>query len=697
MNADSDFAAGRRIRRLRAGRISFVFGTITAVFNRGDLRTCHGMRMIQQRCHTPLEGDDRLPSDKGTCGDDGLHELITGFFRDARHGFFLCDASGRLSSVNKAFLEQTGLAGADFPGVDLADLLIEEHRERFRRFRDEILHSDGLTSFCELAFARENGEPCWLAIEGLKVERRRQAVLIMGISHDLTATRQREQALREGEARYRALINASLNAAFLLDTEGRILAANEEGACRLGHQPEELIGRRIESLLPPAVARLRREKGLQAIREGAPVRFEDEVDGVVLEHLIFPLRGEDGAVSALASYSVNVTDRRTSEEERKRLQTQLRQAQKMEAIGTLAGGIAHDFNNLMMAIQGNVSLMLMKMDPAHPHYESLKNIERGIRSGADLTAKLLGYARKGKYEVRPVDLNALILEISDTFARMRKDIVIKRELTTDLKGILADKGQLEQVLLNLFVNAADAMPQGGTLSIKTLPVTHESIPSGSYRPSPGPYVQLAVGDTGVGMPPEVQERIFDPFFTTKKMGRGTGLGLASAYGIIKSHNGYVEVDSKVGSGTTFYIYLPASPGKPAATTEAVGVCRSGSGTLLLVDDEENVLMVTAQMLSRSGFTVIEARSGRDAIRLYSQNQDKIDLIILDMVMPEMGGGDVFDRIRSINPSAKVLLASGYSLEGQAREIMKRGCDGFIQKPFTLEELVGKIQTVIECG
>jgi CheY-like chemotaxis protein len=286
------------------------------------------------------------------------------------------------------------------------------------------------------------------------------------------------------------------------------------------------------------------------------------------------------------------------------------------------------------------------------------------------------------------------VEISDTFARMRKDIVIRRELSPDVNGILADKGQLEQILLNLFVNSADAMPRGGTITIKTHIVSHESIHAGAYRPTPGPYVQLAVSDTGVGMPPEVQERIFDPFFTTKKMGRGTGLGLASAYGIIKSHNGYIEVESRVDHGTTFYIYLPASSGKPAANQEEARNCSGGSGTILLVDDEETVLRVTSQMLSRSGYTVIEAQGGEAAVRLYSQNQSKIDLIILDMVMPELGGGDVYDRIRVINPAAKVLLASGYSLEGQAREIMKRGCDGFIQKPFALDELLEKVQTVL---
>ena len=231
--------------------------------------------------------------------------------------------------------------------------------------------------------------------------------------------------------------------------------------------------------------------------------------------------------------------------------------------------------------------------------------------------------------------------------------------------------------------------------IKTRLVTHESIPTDLYRVNRGMYVQLSVTDTGTGMPPEVQERIFDPFFTTKKMGRGTGLGLASAYGIVKSHKGYIEVESTIGQGTTFFIYLPASDRQPQEIREENQRVTSGSGTLLLVDDEQNVLTVTAQMLNRSGYTVIEAKSGREAIERYSRSKDDIDLVILDMVMPEMGGGDVFDRLKELNPGVKVLLASGYSLEGQAREIMKRGCDGFIQKPFSLSELIDRVKSILE--
>ena len=253
--------------------------------------------------------------------------------------------------------------------------------------------------------------------------------------------------------------------------------------------------------------------------------------------------------------------------ERKRMEAQLLHAQKMEAIGTLAGGIAHDFNNLLMVVQGNVSLMLLDMNPSHPHYEMLRSIEKKVQNGSRLTAQLLGYARKGRYEVKPILLNQLVEETAEAFGRARKNIVIHKDLHPDLLPLEAGPGQMEQVLMNLLVNAADAMPHGGELFLRTSNVTHQDIQSDLYEAAPGNYVLLSVTDTGIGMDPKTMERIFDPFFTTKELGRGTGLGLASVYGIIKGHNGYIHVQSELGKGATFLIYLPASEGKVEEQTK----------------------------------------------------------------------------------------------------------------------------------
>jgi len=380
--------------------------------------------------------------------------------------------------------------------------------------------------------------------------------------------------------------------------------------------------------------------------------------------------------------------------EKKKLESQLRFIERMETIGTLAGGIAHDFNNLMMGMLGNVSLLLYEIDAAHPHCEKLKNIEKLIGSGSKLTGQLLGFARKGRYEVRPINLNQVVQETSVTFSRTRKDITIHRKLSEDLFSIKVDESQIEQVLMNLYINAANAMPYGGDLFLKTLNVTHKDMNDKSYDPKPGQYVLLNVIDNGTGMDEKTAERIFEPFFTTKAMGRGTGLGLASAYGIIKGHGGYIDVDSKQAEGTNFSIYLPASDEPIHQTMEISQRIVAGNETILLVDDEEIVIDVGVELLNKLGYTALKAMNGYEAIEIFKANKDNIDLVILDMIMPDKGGGETYDSLRKFDSEVKVLLSSGYSLSGQASEILDRGCNGFIQKPFNMKSLSQKIREVL---
>jgi len=381
--------------------------------------------------------------------------------------------------------------------------------------------------------------------------------------------------------------------------------------------------------------------------------------------------------------------------ERKQIEAQFHHAQKMEAVGTLAGGIAHDFNNLLMVIQGNISLMLFDLDPTHPFYERLKGIEKQVQSGSRLTAQLLGYARKGRYEVRPIDLNLLIQEASETFNRTRKEILIHQELARDLYAIEADGGQLEQVLMNLFVNAADAMQGGGSLVIRTANTDHQAMKGKLYNPKPGNYVLLTVTDSGTGMDRKTMERIFEPFFTTKEMGRGTGLGLASVYGIVKGHGGFIDVESERGQGTTFRIYLSATD-KPVVRNgaEVHEPIKRGSETILLVDDEQMMLEIGRDLLQTMGYRVITAHDGEEAVEVYRERRGEIDLVLLDIVMPKMGGGQAYDCIKAMNPEVKVLLLSGYSIDGEATQILERGCSGFIQKPFNLEQLSRSVKAVL---
>ncbi len=393
----------------------------------------------------------------------------------------------------------------------------------------------------------------------------------------------------------------------------------------------------------------------------------------------------------------DLTERVRAESERKKLEEQFRQAQKMEALGTLAGGIAHDFNNLLMGIQGNTSLMMLDANTAQPVYQRLRNIEAHVRSATELSRQLLGLARGGKYEVLPSDLNELVRKTVGMFGRTKKEILIHPVYEDNLHTVAVDRGQIEQVLLNLFVNAWQAMPEGGHLYLRTENMDIDEATARSHNVPPGRYARLSVTDTGTGMDKETLQKIFDPFFTTKGMGRGTGLGLASAFGILRNHGGFITACSEPGHGATFHVCLPAtekaSVKRPAEDPQVL----SGSERILLVDDEEMVLEVAAEMLVSLGYGVHPFATGAEALAFFRADPDAVHLVILDMIMPDMSGEETFLRLREIDPSVRVLLSSGYSIDGKAAEILKQGCNGFIQKPFSIQNLSRKIRDILSTG
>ncbi len=379
----------------------------------------------------------------------------------------------------------------------------------------------------------------------------------------------------------------------------------------------------------------------------------------------------------------------------KEMEARLQHAQKMESVGTLAGGVAHNFNNLLMGIIGYTSLMLDEIDEGHDNYTGLKNIEELVNSGSKLTRKLLGYAREGKYEIRSLNLNYLIKSTSDNVGITKQEIRVHLDLAEDLLAIKADQGQIEQALLDLYFNAADAMAEGGDLYLKTMNVTVKDMTDKLYKPKPGNWVLLTIRDTGAGMDKETMTRIFEPFFTTKRLAEGTGLGLTSVYDTIKGHGGYIDVSSEKDNGTTFSIYLPPAEEKVKGEKEHLYELKKGNGIILFVDDEDMVLNVGEKMLIKMGYNVLSSNNGHEALNLYRENQGKIDMVILDMVMPDMGGGETYDRLKEINPDIKVLLSSGYSINGQATEILKRGCNSFIQKPVNMIDLSQKIREILD--
>ena len=510
------------------------------------------------------------------------------------------------------------------------------------------------------------------------------------ITHDMTERKRAEEAVRESEAKFRNLFDLSPQAIAVTDVKtGKIVDVNDEFCELTRYSRRKVLGKTITDLgflFEGTGDALLSELQASGEVDGLETQFEAK-DGYVISALMFArsirITGKEFVLMAFLDMS-----------DQKRLEAQLRQAQKMEALGTLAGGIAHNFNNLLMGIQANASLILLEVDPNEANYDRLMNIEKMVQNGSKLTKQLLGYAREGKYEIRPMSLNQLIRETSSTFGLTKKEIRVHHDLAKNLSAIEADQGQIEQILWNLYVNAADAMPSGGDLSIKTMNVTHKNVTGKSPKVRPGDYVLIEVADTGTGMDKKTAERIFDPFFTTKGMSRGTGLGLASVYGIVRNHGGTITVTSKKGKGSTFSIYLPASKREVMRENRVSDILMPGKETVLLVDDEDMILDVGTQILEKMGHKVLKAKSGQEALELFQKHKDLIDLVILDMIMPGVSGGETFDSIKAIDPEAKVLLSSGYSIDGQATEILKRGCNGFIQKPFRMKDLSLKIQEVL---
>jgi two-component system cell cycle sensor histidine kinase/response regulator CckA len=401
----------------------------------------------------------------------------------------------------------------------------------------------------------------------------------------------------------------------------------------------------------------------------------------------------------IVSQISDITDQLRAENEKQHLEAQLMHAQKMEAIGTLAGGIAHDFNNILMGIQGYLSLMRLGTDSDDAkddqHGKYIQGIEDNVMSAANLTEQLLGFARKGKYTLRLTCLNDIIERSTHMFMRTKKEITLHKRYQEDIWNVEVDQGQIEQVLINLYLNAWHAMPEGGDLYIQTENVALSDAHCKPFEVEGGNYIKLSVTDSGIGMDQDTIGRIFEPFFTTKEIGKGTGLGLASAYGIIKNHKGIIRVYSEQGHGTTFVIYLPASQAEEKDESQIDYTITKGTEQILLVDDEEGPIQVEKLMLKELGYRVMTAASGREAIDIYAEHTDTVDLIALDMIMPEMNGRATFEELKKINAGVRVLLVSGYSLNKQVEEMLELGCNGFIQKPFDIIELSRTLRGVFD--
>ena len=524
------------------------------------------------------------------------------------------------------------------------------------------------------------------------------AVRMIGAMTDVT-----ERSRSEAAIRFQAqLLNAVQQAVIATDPEGIVIFWNKFAENLYGWPAEEAVGRTIQELTP---APFLREHGAEIVERGAAGEswtgefLVQGKSGKAFPALLTtsPVLDERGTVLGLVRVSIDLTERRNLEE-------QFRQSQKMDAVGRLAGGIAHDFNNLLTVIRLNTEIIMEGFDPTDPRSEDVKQIRSAAERASSLTRQLLAFSRKQILQPRVLDLNSVVGNVEPMLRRLIGEDVTITSACGARGYVVADPGQLEQVLVNLVVNARDAMPQGGRISIETRNIELDEHYTSEHAPVvAGRYVMLGVGDTGVGMSRDTREHAFDPFFTTKEAGKGTGLGLATVYGIVKQSGGYVWIYSEPGHGTTIKLYLPEVSAAAAFgsageyTTVPKIAAERGSETILLVEDEEAVRGLACRILQRQGYRVIPAQHGRDAMEIATSEQGRIDLVLTDVVMPGMNGRGLVERLTGIRPTIKSLYMSGYTDDDIIRRGFIEPSKSFLQKPFTSEALLQTVRKVLDEG
>ncbi|MDP6543341.1 MAG: response regulator [Phycisphaerae bacterium] len=520
--------------------------------------------------------------------------------------------------------------------------------------------------------------------------------MLAGAVNEMTAKlSQRERSLRDSEQKYRTLTDNLSQRIFLKDTESVYISCNTNYAADIGVDQEEIAGKTDFDFYPRELAEQYRTDDQQVISSGQTRELEERYvkqgQEFIVQTVKTPVWDDAGNVAGVLGIFWDITDRKRAADERARLEDQLRQARKMEAIGQLAGGIAHDFNNILTAIQGNAELLKLDLPETGTPTRFTDEIIKGANRAADLTKQLLSFARKGKRQVTPVDVHQTITDTTHLLAHsLDRRIELHLELHAAPSIVMGDPTQLQNALLNLGLNARDAMPEGGSLTCSTrnVTLTTEDCSERSYDLTPGQYIEISLADTGVGMDIGTQERIFEPFFTTKEMGKGTGLGLAGVYGCVKSHDGSIHVDSTPASGTTFRILLPLADTDAETALHSDGDEKPvrGTGHILVVDDEESVRNFASTALRNLGYTVSTCCDGSEAVDCYREEHGTIDLVILDLIMPKMSGQDAFREFKKINPDVKVLVASGFSHTEATQQMLNDGALVLLNKPFQISKL-----------
>ncbi|HEY0793228.1 MAG TPA: PAS domain S-box protein [Chthoniobacterales bacterium] len=647
------------------------------------------------------------------------------------------DLRGILLSINPAAAQASGYAAEEWLGKNLRDALVPSARPFFDQYLERIRHNAVDSGLMRLQ-AKDGSERIWHyrnfrydepggrtqvlghaidVTERIEAERTlKQAQIALQRAHDelaarvaerttelqqanerlraeMTQRRQMEEQLRRHEAHFRSLIENVSDLITVIDRQGVIKYQSASVARVLGYAPADLIGREAFSFVHSEDAWRARSAHRRAwtdppARTPAEYRFRHRNGTWVMLQSI-GRKMPDESLIVVNSRDVTL---------QKQLEAQLHQAQKLEAIGRLAGGVAHDFNNLLLVISGHSQLIERALRPDGPLRESVAEIGRAADRAAGVTRQLLAFSRRQVMEPRVLDLNAVVADAEKMLKRLiGEDVRLATVLQPHISAVRADPGQIDQVILNLVLNARDAMPQGGTVVIETSEAEGDAAqPKAGPEVPPGRYVLLQVTDTGRGMTPEVQARLFEPFFTTKSEGKGTGLGLAVAHGIVQQSGGYLEVESRPDVGTTFKIYLPAIERSVQEQLERTWPKPArGSETILLAEDEQPVRAVTALLLETLGYRVLKASSGEEALRLAEASREKIDLLLADVVMPGLSGRELAEILQVREPHLKVLFQSGYTDDAVLRHGVVHAEVAFLPKPFTLDGLARKVREVLD--
>ncbi|MFC1514000.1 PAS domain S-box protein [candidate division KSB1 bacterium] len=592
---------------------------------------------------------------------------------------------------NPAAAAQTGVYAKDWIGKEFNEIWPEASK-----FKLDLLHvaKTGKLYDTEELNYKDNKLEGAFRIRSFEMPENR-----IGVAFENITTRKRAE---EEYKKFRTIADNANYGTLICDFQGNIIYANntftkccciDENGSDYGNIFSFIKKDQVNSL-KKSLQELKKTSGFETKEVWFVNNRGEEFPTLVNAYTI---SGEANSPLLIAVTVIDITERQKSFKEKKTLEEQLFHAQKMESIGRMAGGVAHDFNNILVGIMGYAELLKIQFsDPETSEGQAAEVILKGAERAADLTTQLLSFSRKGKFNPAPLNINNEILDTMQVSEKIfEKNIEVKYLLDENIHNIEADRHQINQVITNLIINSRDAMPKGGEITFKTENIVFDQefvIKNPEFKT--GKYVKVSISDTGVGMSEEVKNHAFEPFFSTKGESEGTGLGLASVYGIIKNHGGYINLFSSPGEGVTFNIYFPGSEKTAVEEKEEMSFL-NGDATILVVDDEENVRQLAQKILKKMGYKVLIAKDGIEGVSMYQQYKNNIDLVVLDLIMPNMAGKETFDMLKKIDPEVKVLLSSGYSQEGKAVDMIKKGAKGFIQKPFRIKEISKAVSEVLK--